>query len=518
MTPLASAANRDKPLSFHWNAQDKAWLDRLDLPAVRSQAAAKAQASILLEAVVVGRAEPGRFISYSRRNEFYTDLLRYHGTTYTFANVVPAIDKLADMGLLENHKTKAGRRGRQSVFRATDDLLTIFDQPVPVLYDPREVIRLKDADGNLIDYRDTTRTNRMRKHLREINEALTAAAIELIAPSAIKDGNVIRCGEHTLYLMMKALHRVFSRGSFNKHGRFYGGGSQQAHKEDRKFLTIDGGTTVEVDYPSLHPSMLYAMAGKILEGDAYDVAGWDRDLCKGALCAIINARTPQAALAAVANKICGEGAFAKARELIEALQQKHAAIAEYFGSDVGIDLMRHDSDMVEHTLLSLIRKGIVALPIHDSFIAREPDKGALVEAMAEALERFLRDVNFSTAPISYAEKVPHMPPSLFPLPLLLLPPENPDQLDLFGQPSVSVPFHEVHAWTGGIAPGSIRKAVRHELRRRGVRQGDLASRIGVSRSQLTNILDGRFGAGPEAAKGLKAFILEGAETVNLKAA
>ena len=92
-----------------------------------------------------------------------------------------------------------------------------------------------------------------------------------------------------------------------------------------------------------------------------------------------------------------------------------------------------------------------------------------------------------------------MPPSLFPLPLLLLPPENPDQLDLFGQPSVSVPFHEVHAWTGGIAPGSIRKAVRHELRRRGVRQGDLASRIGVSRSQLTNILDGRFGAGPAPA-------------------
>jgi integrase len=33
-----------------------------------------------------------------------------------------------------------------------------------------------------------------------------------------------------------------------------------------------------VDYPRLHPTFLYAEAGKPLQGDPYDIAGWDRPI------------------------------------------------------------------------------------------------------------------------------------------------------------------------------------------------------------------------------------------------
>lgn len=510
--------NRDRPLSFHWKAQDETWSTHLDLPPTSSKRYAQARASILLEAYLVGRAEPERYISYSRHKKFYSNLMRYHGTAYTYANVVSAVDQFADMGLLENHKTPPGQRGRQSIFRATPDLLALFDQPVPVLYGPCETIRVRDANGNLADYRDTVRTDRMRKHLAVINEPMTAAKIDLAAPGIVQDEHTIRCGEHVLYPAMRTLYRVFNRGRFSLGGRLYGGWWQQARKTDREFLTIDGDPTVELDYPCLHPSMLYAMAGKALTSDPYVIDGWGRKLAKVAFNILVNARTPRQALAAIAERIGGEGCFEKARRLIEAIEAKHAPIADAFGSDAGLRLQRTDSDMAEHIVLTLVRKGVLALPIHDSFIVRMQDKEELMEAMAAALERFVFVANSPDFSISYDDSVPHMGVSLpfpCPVPLLVLPPENPNQLDFFGRPSISIPFNEVHGFRSGVAPAGVRKAARHELRRRNIRQDDLANRIGISRSQLTNILDGRFGAGPKAARGIRGFILEGAETVGL---
>jgi len=48
----------------------------------------------------------------------------------------------------------------------------------------------------------------------------------------------------------------------------------------------------------------------------------------------------------------------------------------------------------------------------------------------------------------------------------------------------------------------------HEMKRQNLRQIDVASRIGLSRPQLTNALHGRFGVGMKAAAALKAFVLE----------
>jgi hypothetical protein len=174
--------------------------------------------------------------------------------------------------------------------------------------------------------------------------------------------------------------------------------------------------------------------------------------------------------------------------------------------------------MAEHIVLSLIRKGIIALPIHDSFITKKQDKEALLEIMAEALERFVFVGNSFSTSKGYGVSVPHMEggdPFPCPLPLLILPPDNPSQMDIFRFRAVSVPFNDIQSWHGGVAPDGVRIAARHELKRRQLLPKVLADRIGVSRPQLVNILQGRFGAGSDAAKELREFIFEGAETVGL---
>ena len=82
------------------------------------------------------------------------------------------------------------------------------------------------------------------------------------------------------------------------------------------------------------------------------------------------------------------------------------------------------------------------------------------------------------------------------------------QPDLFEAGSPAIDGADLGGWSRGLAPPSVVRGVRHELRRRGLRQDDLARRIGISRSQLGNGLRGRFGLGPAAVAGLKAFLLE----------
>ena len=71
---------------------------------------------------------------------------------------------------------------------------------------------------------------------------------------------------------------------------------------------------------------------------------------------------------------------------------------------------------------------------------------------------------------------------------------------------------EIVGWQGGIAPAGI-QALRHEMQRRCLRHADVAERVGVSRSQFENILQGRFGGSLEVAARIPDFLIEGAKTV-----
>jgi hypothetical protein len=83
-------------------------------------------------------------------------------------------------------------------------------------------------------------------------------------------------------------------------------------------------------------------------------------------------------------------ALPAARRLITALRAKHRPIKQWFHSGEGIALQAEDSIMCERVLSRLLRKGVVVLPVHDSFIAPKRHEGLVREAMDEAFYAICR--------------------------------------------------------------------------------------------------------------------------------
>ncbi|PAP97799.1 hypothetical protein CIT25_35010 [Mesorhizobium mediterraneum] len=184
------------------------------------------------------------------------------------------------------------------------------------------------------------------------------------------------------------LYRVFNDGRFDHGGRFYGGWWQSIRKDYRRFITINGRPTVEVDFSSMQLAMLYAQVGRQLEGDAYVIDGFGpevRPLVKTTTLKMINApggiRSPLKS--ALPEGISWKG-------LQEAILARHKAIAEFFGSGEGIRLQRLDSDIAEEVIMTMMDKGIPVLPIHDSFIVAEGHAEELSATMVNAYQRRMR--------------------------------------------------------------------------------------------------------------------------------
>ena len=376
---------KDRPLSFHWRAPPD-WLDSIYLPSSKSQCHTEARASILLEAVLAA-GEGFRAVSYSRRREFYAHRRRYQGTAFTFATVVQTVDELADLGLVENQIAPGlGPCGRQSTFRATPLLLATV--PIHLVADARhripELVILRDASKRPIPYRDTARTARMRPALVAANDAIQSCRIDFDGQELSRGGGVVAVGGGVvLYPGMRTLYRVFNE-DFAHGGRMYGPFWQQAPKATRARLVLDGQRVVELDHEQLHPRLLYALAGKKLGGDAYTLDDWGRDLCKKAFNILLNAPTYRSALNALAQEIGGLDAMAQAKRLIAEIGLKHSRVAGYFHTGIGLRLQCIDADMAEAVIGRLLKQGVTALPVHDSFLVQDKHSGLLREAMIEA--------------------------------------------------------------------------------------------------------------------------------------
>lgn len=342
-------------------------------------------AAIVADAMVSAHREPNRRISYSRRKGWWADTRRYRDREFTYDTVVPAVDALVAQGILVAHDLQPGGRstGVQSSYLPATWLAGI---PKPNLRKSSgELIRLKDASGALVGYRDTERTHRERKLLERVNRLISEAEIGLVSPNAIHDGDVIRFGEHTVYPEKRSLYRVFN-GGWTLGGRFYGGWWQSVKSKDRAHFVLDGQRTTEVDFEQLHPRLLYALAGHYLDGDAYTLPGWDRKLCKVAFNVLLNASGFYQAKGALLPYL--DGCEAATSELIRDIKGRHPKVARYFHSGIGLRLQNVDSDMCRFVLSEMsVKKGILILPVHDSFIVTEAAKDDLVLTMKRAFDR-----------------------------------------------------------------------------------------------------------------------------------
>jgi hypothetical protein len=288
----------------------------------------------------------------------------------------------------------------------------------------QELIILKDYDPKtkekmVIPTPDTRKVRLMRSNLKKINTFLSQHAICLhrydknLSALAEKmsqdsystewfDNKPIRKAR-LFNFSHTAMTRIFARSNMSKGGRFYGGWWQYIPKEERKYITIDGMGTIEIDYSEMHPRLLYLEQGlKPPKGDLYDlnirVEGLPfdseneryqaiRGVVKRYINALINDENGFYKLPKSDQEIIGMDT----KQLRELVIKKHPKIQDSLGAGRGLSFQYFDSQIAERVMLMLQEKNIVCLPIHDSFICQFHHARHLYEAMNTAYQIVLKD-------------------------------------------------------------------------------------------------------------------------------
>lgn len=343
----------------------------------------------------------GRAVSYSRNRNWYQQE-RHPLVTYT--RVTRAVDSLAADGWITNYKQAPGSLSKwQSAFEATTRLMIavseiLADKPKLRHVLPNQLTVIRDADGQPMAYRPTREIDRQDRKTAVFNEAITSASVTID-------------GAENVVSLASPLTRIFN-GTIDRGGRYYAGGMswqnipsteekamKRGRAEDagkhRQNLLIDGEKTAELDYSGLHPALLYSERGQAITSGVYDLPGWPRGLVKTATNVMFNAPNERAALGAIAHHdnmqfMCDPGsseAVRTARQLMNAIKAKHEPIKAAFNSDAGARLMRKDSGMAESVMADLTSKGVVVLPVHDSFIVQEKHQDLLQSAMFDAAQK-----------------------------------------------------------------------------------------------------------------------------------
>ncbi|MFH1345799.1 MAG: hypothetical protein ABIL01_32005 [Pseudomonadota bacterium] len=294
-----------------------------------------------------------------------------------------------------------------------------------------ELIRLKNAEGKLVEYQDDELTNGMRDRLNTLNKfiadhfhadlLLTDEKIEKLYSTEAEDAEqrvysfysddrdrprFVQFNRHQLY-------RVFNNGSFDEGGRFYGAWWQQIPSKFRPYITINDLPTQEFDYSNLHPAMMYAKEGKKLQDDAYVLPGLKeyRKLVKTTFFKMMNAYEGQRIDPPTAGSLPPNVSWDDLQGMI---LEKHAAISHRLKSGDGIRLQKMDADIAEDVMLSMMKRDYLALPIHDSFVTYNGLGPIIIEEMKRAYRSRINSEIDVDADVSFLDlELPNQAPEDF---------------------------------------------------------------------------------------------------------
>ena len=294
----------------------------------------------------------------------------------------------------EGKKHPDAKQGLPTQIRAKKGFISFLTQgdisPFDFQY-RRNPIDLKSNEKTVIPYEATDLSEAMESLVNIINRVLLNHWADIELPHsklmALRDQGIYL--EETLY-SKRTVYRVFNNGTFDDGGRFYGPWWQSIPSELRSLITINGKETVELDYGSIHPRMLYAYLRIECPDDPYDV-GLDpkyRDLVKKAFNALINAR---GRIRKFEDPEDGpvfdeDGLGMSWNEFLNHVRSYHPKLKDHFGTGIGLKFQRIDSDIAETTMLHFAKDNIPILPIHDSFIMHKGYEETLSKVMADAFK------------------------------------------------------------------------------------------------------------------------------------
>lgn len=303
--------------------------------------------------------------------------------------IIPIIHKLHDKGFIylkegyQNSKTS-----RVSRIWPTKVLISYFSESSQqVVYHPPELVFLRDERKRDIEYKDTDYTRRVRTILWGINE------INKIAD--------IRFGKYRLSGSLVAIYKY----DFSLYGRLHTRGSfihyQSLSGEERREITINGDSIVELDFSGLHPHLLYAKEGIQYDEDPYAVIDERKEVrpfLKHILLSLINAKDENTALKSASKwyfnhhkerEILKELGISKIKPLIEKIKEVHSPISHYFccSDSTGLRVMNLDARIALDIVHYFALKQIPILAIHDSFIVQKQYEQELYTIMQNVYSR-----------------------------------------------------------------------------------------------------------------------------------
>jgi hypothetical protein len=366
---------------------------------------------------------PNSAISIPLSQQQYKKASQSKISRYAYRDVRACFDALDSLGWINFHKgfVDTGDTSYPTVLWAEGNLYDSFKphqnhwQKLTSGSDP-VIVRKKNRLGYQEDVATPVGevTERIRSNLTLINDFISNQAICLNCPNwqlkklavNVAKTNPLKIGgprrrKTPLNFSQVILRRIFSQGRLDRGGRFYGGWWESIPKKFRRYITINGQPTVEVDFQEFHPRMLYVLHKQQPPEELYDLGlrfpefpDYDRnkkpykkqrEIIKSFMNALINDEQGKHRLSDANAKFLG----ISDQELREIVFARHPVFHLAVKTDTGLHLQFLDSEIAEKVMLELIPQGIVALPVHDSFLVRQDFLPQLTAAMLKAFDEVM---------------------------------------------------------------------------------------------------------------------------------
>ena len=345
--------------------------------------------------------DPTLWTGVARSKNEYAPNSRYN-SLHISHKIVPILDYMVELNYLDfvkgsNDKTNNGWYSFTSRILPSNILKAEFGKCTATLFDINKhkdevAVILSDFDtdreGNfitrkgkrvrkLIEYDDTVETQRMEQQLQAYNNLLQETYIDI---SSLEKAYILGKTKRGIQRFPinqtnKFVRRIFSRGSWTRNGRFYGGFWQQVGEDYRKHILINDMPTIEIDYKGIHPSILSINRGEKFIGYDLDklvlpnlTKEQQGKAIKLLVLSSINASSKEQAYRAFSSK---SGISLKDHELnllLDGFLKLNPHLEEDFFADKGIELMYQDSQIVEYVINKFTQAGVPILSVHGSFI------------------------------------------------------------------------------------------------------------------------------------------------------
>ena len=273
----------------------------------------------------------------------------------------------------------------------------------------QELIILKDISKKDIDYEDNSKTKDIRKVLEQYNEILRKTFIDI--PFLEKSYLEYKGRKYNVNQHSKLVKKIFSNGSFDDGGKFYGGWWQRISEKQREKILMDDRETIEIDYKSLHPVLAYAKKGidfwertnttkYSYFNDSYDVSisgikdrEDSRAVVKLLFLTALNTNSEQECFHKFRNQWDYElhsykGLFSDIflQELLDSIRDRHYQIDDLFCSGNGLDLQKLDNEIIEYIVGDFTERNLPILCNNNSFIIWKEQLDLLVNNMHTAVK------------------------------------------------------------------------------------------------------------------------------------